>query len=122
MKLLKLSFNKTWEECLRMWKWIAKEIKKPEHRGVADLKEDWCKRNGYSSEQLVDSCFFCTWAETHLKKFHDNTELCTGCPGGKFDPDFNCMYTKYDYLNNPTGFYKKLKQLNRMRLKEQKEK
>jgi hypothetical protein len=108
---MRLTTNKSWELCLKQWGWIIRQLKKDGTLDVEDLKEEWCKANGY--EELDSNCFFCEYARQH----RENVLLPCGCPAKKIDKKFDCLGTDYHYTMNPFAFYKKLKQLNRIRLK-----
>jgi hypothetical protein len=103
------NLNETWELCLKMWKWIAKEKKKKRWHSPSSLKCEWLNNNGFRDIHIACTCFFCHYSAQHGGS-------CNSCPGRKVDPDFNCM-TKPDYVSNPIEFYKLLLALNRKRKK-----
>lgn len=116
-----LNLDETWQLCLKMWKWIIKEFPKlpdPFHEKdiietINDLKDEWCVKNGFEGK-VDNSCFFCEYGCQHAPN------VCGHCPAVKIDPEFDCMNTYYDYSKYPVAFYKKLKQLNKIRLKKKK--
>ena len=103
----KLTLEETWTECMRMWRWIAKKIRKDDTYDVNDLKITWLEKHGYRDEDIISDCFFCEYAEYNGK--------CTSCPGGKVDESFNCENLEYHWQAEPLKFYEKLKELNRIR-------
>jgi len=123
----KLTLSKTWKECLRMWKWIDKEVQK-EFQGtgvgiptVDDLKEKWirCYAPNYR-EKLKHDCFFCEFAVQNDGLMDKKTPLrkirtCSQCPGRLINRQFRCEFVSYSWYQNPRKFYKKLVQLNAKR-------
>jgi hypothetical protein len=103
---MRLSLEKTWTECLRMWKWIAKEKKKDRKLIISELKTIWLTKNHYKPNSILKDCFFCNRAPGD----------CTICPGKEIDPFFNCKNDDYCYFSNPLAFYAKLVSLNKIRL------
>ena len=110
---MKLSLDKTWTECLRMLKWISR--KSLTTSDVSDLKEQYLEQTKYENKITIHDCFFCNYALNHCKD-KDNDRLCNLCPALKYDKDFHCMDILYDYSRHPRKFYKKLKELNKIRL------
>lgn len=111
----KLSLDKTWTECLRMWKWVAGQIKKDSLPlfDVKDLKEKWLNTHGYKNKSISRDCFFCEYA--------DHKHGCsTSCPALEIDEkewevDGCCNY-RWHYEHKPLAFYAKLVELNKIRL------
>ena len=106
----KLTLNETWAECLKMWKWIARQKRKGDINEVSFLKERWLEGNGYCADNVVNYCFFCEYVDKRDKG-------CSLCPGRKIDPRFSCSNSDYDYFDEPILFYKEIKRLNNIRLK-----
>ena len=106
----KLTLNETWIECLKMWKWIAGQKRKGDINSVCSLKRQWLKNNGYCADSVSGNCFFCEYA-------NERGQLCVLCPGKIIDRKFSCSNSDYDYFYRPADFYKKLKRLNKIRLK-----
>jgi len=100
-----MTIDETWENCLAMWKWIAKQVHRP-YTNIADLKAEWAKKNGF--DYLRGYCFFCNYV-------YFNSSSCDNCPGRLVDPNFNCIGTEYDFERHPILFYEKLVSLNRER-------
>ena len=109
----RLSLDKTWEDCLLMWKWLSKKVTDDPHADIDDLKETYTDVKEYN---LVQNCFFCEYADRHLKETDEMYPFtsCTNCPGKKVDKGFNCLeYPKYN--ENPIEFYKLLVRLDKIR-------
>lgn len=106
-----MTLDKTWEECLRMWKWIVEQDRPT---ATVFLKQQWLTENGYDVEQneIKSSCFFCEYDKRHTPT---NACNCHFCPGVKVDTEFSCMISGCDYHNAPI-FYAKLLELNKIRL------
>ena len=71
MKAKKLTLNQTWVLCLKMWKWIAEQVKAGNEDDIEDLKEQWLKKNGWEGELDVelDSGLSMETAKNKLKGF-----------------------------------------------------
>ena len=106
----KLTLNETWTECLKMWKWIAGQKRKGNINNVGFLKKRWLKNNGYCADSVSGNCFFCEYVDKRDRG-------CELCPGRKIDQRFACSNSDYNYFYRPADFYKKLKKLNKIRLK-----
>ena len=101
-----MTLNKTWEECLRMWKWIAK-VHKDGNGDVERLKRKWLKEHGYKPSGIHEQCFFCNAARNN----------CPKCPGKQVSKSFDCTKRPtYKYDEKPKAFYRKLVELNKKRL------
>lgn len=96
--------DKTWKNCLAMWKWIVGRVRYSDIMDVWDLKDQWCRENDFIN--LCDNCFFC---EASLGSG------CKKCPGTLVDSAFHCSNSEYDYGKHPILFYKELLRLNRKR-------
>ena len=115
----RLTLDETWVLCLRMWKWIAKQIRKDPGLGVGSLKTEWVEAHGYEDEELASNCFFCDYAQ---KYYQGDRCICPSCPARKIDPDFDCMDIEYRHIKHPLEFYAELRRLNNIRLKRRKAK
>lgn len=105
----KCSLKKTWEYCLAMWKWIAKEWQKG-RRDISRLKEEWCIEHGF--DDIDNDCFFCHYQMTHFqrKKFNIKPKSeCPRCPGVEVAPQFDCYSSRWD--TDPVKFYRILKRM-----------
>jgi len=122
----RLTLDETWEECLRMWKWIASSPRLPKHKCpshylIVELKRTWLKKEGYDPQGMADKCFFCEYA---VQKYIDsNGKLpkslslrCSYCPGRKVSRKFDCMCDDYNYARFPKRFYAELCRLNKIRM------
>lgn len=107
-----MTLEKTWKECLRMWKWIVEEgIYILDDNRISELKEVWLSINEYGI--LYNNCFFCDYAETH--DGDSNCGSCINCPVQEVDKDFCCQDDGTHWSNNPIEFYEKLVKLNKKR-------
>ena len=103
---MKLSLNKTWQFCLRMWKWIADEKKNGRIKSVYNLKNEWLRKNGFKDVRIIQRCFFCDYAN----------DECFRCPPRLINSSFDCMNNPYNWQYEPTKFYEKLVEINKKRL------
>lgn len=113
----KLSLNKTWEECLRMWRDIITMIDILEECGegasVGVLKYIWMELN-YPNKCFKNDCFFCEYAdEVGSPQLKGG---CWNCPGTKIDPNFACELVGRKWWTNPYEFLEWLEELNKKRL------
>jgi hypothetical protein len=108
-----MTLNQTWKNCLRMWKWIAKNWEPGANIRV--LKRQWfCK---YKPQLDIESdCFFCEYQSQHNTKV-DTLIIpdCMACPGKLVSKHFNCCCKTYNYEYHPKKFYQKLLQLDAKR-------
>ena len=106
-----MTLNKTWKECLRTWKWIAEVVKRGStncgKNCVCVQKEKWLKENGYDSNEIENNCFFCHYSDD---------SSCGECPGRLVDTSFACLFGKTEHHAHPKAFYRKLVELNKIRL------
>lgn len=112
----KLSLNETWDLCLKMWKWIAKEKRADNKLSVDSLKTEWLQNHGFEKDSVYNDCFFCVYEETHTRTVIPKANGCPACPGTKVDLFFNCMDFDYHYDKYPVKFYNKLRALNKIRM------
>lgn len=106
----KLSLDKTWSECLRMWKWIAKQRKQSSEMESTDLKRKWLEDNGYDPYEVFDMCFFCAY-DRRFSSFR-----CSNCPARKVDKRLRTYFCDDFWIARPVKFYAKLVSLNKKRL------
>lgn len=111
----KLSLDKTWELCLKQWKWIAGQVEKGNKDCVAQLKYQWFEVHNFCPNDLCGFCFFCERNEQSK-----STVGCDNCPGRKVDKTFGCRNSQYNYSTEPLAFYAKLLELNKIRLAKKK--
>ncbi len=105
----KYNLRKTWEYCLAMWKYIAKEWQK-DRWNIYQLKREWLEEHGFGSYDINNDCFFCHYQNTHSrrKKF-SKKNICQRCPGVEVAPRFNCENSGWD--TDPVKFYRILKRM-----------
>jgi len=115
---MKLTLAKTWQLCLRMWKWIAKETEEGSTLSIWDLKSQWLEEHGFSFKDLGSGtdCFFCEYNS------QQEGVDCKYCPGYLVSKSFHCYRMSYHHRNRPIQFYKKLVELNNKRLEQNKTK
>ena len=110
----KLPFWKAWRDCLQMWRWIVKEVKKTPTTNIWDAKRQWMKKYRPKLD-LNLSCYFC---EYNLQHGGDPPNDCHYCPGAIIDRRFHCEdIEKYNWGQHPQEFLRKLESLDRMRRK-----
>ena len=95
--------DRCWKNCLKMWKWIAKNWKKGDN--VIAVKKEWLENNGFDANEIYSRCFFCNYC----------SGVCKHCPGVLTHPQFHCQNTSYDYYAKPKKFYAKLLHLDAKR-------
>jgi len=112
----KMNLNDTWENCLAMWKWIAKNANKA---SVFMLKARWLHRHGFNANSIFNNCFFCEYAKHHRggAGYENMKHGCRNCPGIKVDRSFDCAHKDYNFQRKPAAFYKKIVELNKKRRK-----
>lgn len=106
-----LTLKESWINCLKMWSWIPENL--PDGFSelsygakfdiIDNLKEQWLNDNGFAYFML-EHCFFC-----------DYRYGCSTCPGRLVDKRFRCNPSEsssVSYVNNPKGFYERIKELN----------
>lgn len=100
------TLDRTWVNCLRMWKWISENWKKGDN--VVTMKKRWLRNNGFNAGSIKNYCFFCD--------YHSNeNEDCEICPGKLINSQFHCQNVTYNYYLKPKKFYAKLLHLNAKR-------
>ena len=119
----RLTVDQTWEQCLKMWKWISRQCKGKDtnwcETHIDYLKEEWLEKNGIKYNEISQDCFLC---DRTTPKGDDWYE-CRKCPAKKIDRAFNCCepdgFDDEDgafFALYPRLFYAKLKELNKIRL------
>ncbi len=120
----RLTLDETWVLCLKMWKWIAKEvrvaIKAEKEWNVDNLKAKWLRKHGFNPDKVEQECFFCEWGVLKEGRARTWYRYCPHCPAVKVDSDFGCSEPEYAHTERPTLFYKKLLALNKLRLAKKK--
>lgn len=112
----RLTLDETWRECLRMWKFIAKERRKNRTIHPGTLKAKWFKRYYKGRRRPSHLCFFCGYDD------HYGSRQCSSCPARLVDSNFGkygceVFSCYYNWQMRPIAFYNKLVSLNRKRLK-----
>lgn len=125
-----------WKNCLKMWKYVARNIKsqlkkegfdyispdfKPDFSYyyvvsdcVISLKDKWLVDN--YSDSLLAECFFCEAAYSRCKLDNRKHGICYYCPGRIVNSKFQCQNERYAWDKRPIEFYKELCRLNKLRL------
>ncbi len=112
----KLSLDKTWKECIRMWGWIAKCVHQP-YNNVNTLKTKWLKANGYNWDEVKNTCFFCHHTINPVHALFLQYSDCDKCPGRKMEKGWACTERDNHYRNHPIRFYNDLCRLYKLRIK-----
>ena len=107
-----MDLDKTWEECLRMWKWVSERHELTgKESGI--LKVLWLKNHNKNRVKLRFDCYFCEFANN--KQLEGEAE-CKHCPGRLVSSWFHCeRYSTYNWMETPKAFYAKLLELNEKR-------
>ncbi len=120
----RLTLDETWVLCLKMWKWIARQVRAAIKAGktwsVIELKNEWLSNHGLACNNIEHDCFFCEYARKRNPYKEIRGAGCNLCPAKKIVKDFQCVDYLYDYENNPIAFYKRIFQLNKIRLAKKK--
>ncbi len=111
--------DRTWKNCLRMWKWISENL--PERFDerfdnkksavVELLKSQWLRQNGFT-KHLEEDCFFC---EYDMRNGDVDADACDNCPMKIINRQSGCCAKKYHYRKQPKAFYEKLLELDAKR-------
>lgn len=104
----KLNLNETWRLQLQQSGHIARRKKAGDVREVCQIKQDWLTKHGF--EDVENDCFFCEYDNRQQE------DACKVCPARKIDKTFTCCRSDYHYRYRAVDFYKKLRQLNKIRL------
>ena len=104
---MNISLDKTWTFCIRMAKWIAKEMQRDSSQYVGVLKEAYLAQN-HPDLDLYNNCFFCDYND-------DDDNECETCPARLVDLGFHCENDAYSYDRRPADFHKELVRLNKIR-------
>lgn len=109
--MIELTLDETWEKCLKMWRWIVKQIKLHPYSNVEVLKRKWLKKYGFG--KIYNDCFFCDYTFKHA------SIECDKCPAFLVDRYFHCTSNEYCWEKKPAEFLKKITELNKQRLKQE---
>ena len=109
--------DRTWENCLRMWKWITNNLPKGFSEATEEIKDfiidhlkwDWLKNNNFN-RKIIQACFLCEYDKKHKGN-------CDSCPAVLAYPEqeFHCTDDKHNYAYEPILFYKELMDRNARR-------
>ncbi len=111
------NLDRTWKNCLRMWKWISETLTDDftaididaRHKIVSALKVAWLHKHRFTNA-IQENCFFCQYDEEH------GTNDCDMCPPVLVDPKFHCAdYDSYCWCWYPKVFYEKLLEIDKKR-------
>ena len=106
-----ITLEEAWELCLEQWDFIAAKG----YRDVVGNKKrfiDGCASIYTPGFRITvtHNCFFC---EYHCRKASGG-DICAHCPGKLVNSEFDCA----GYSTDPRGFHRKLRKLNKKRLKQ----
>ena len=116
----RLTLDETWKQCLKMWRWIVREVGKREITSplsageITDLKREWIAANGF--KRMLNDCFFCAYDSRYAVE-------CSHCPAGSMEGGdaFWCEYNpEFNWASEPAAFLRKLESLNRKRKRTEK--
>ena len=111
---MKLTLDKTWDECLKMWRWIVRQSCPRDD--IGELKRRYIEKK--ELPDIFCGCFFCEYNVTRRKKASKRLSGgCCFCPARKIDKDFLCDNNNYNYAAKPAAFLRKITELNKIRLK-----
>ena len=104
--------DRSWKNCLKMWKWITKnlplaflELSREEQEEIINkLKRQWVKENKFTN-YIAQYCFFCEYDRNHK---YD----CSTCPARLVEPHFHCDDDLQSYRFDPLNFYIRMLELN----------
>ena len=111
--------DRTWKNCLRMWKWVSENLPKGFASNIGRIRRDivyslkvqWMKDHRYG--EMSNHCFFCGYKDT---EYHFGE--CGSCPGSLANAklkEFWCQGRGRDWGLNPKAFYRKLVELDKKR-------
>ncbi len=104
------NLDRTWKNCLRMWKWVTEQKKARPFKSMRDLKIEWLAIHGFK-RVILCNCFFCECAGEKGAE-----PDCRKCPGKQVSRRFHCeRYSSYHWQNKPKAFYRKLLELDKKR-------
>jgi len=118
MKEKPLSLDETWDECLKMWKWISENYRffASPFFNTEKAKDYYLTNIRKAIKKPNADCFFCDYVDQEYRE--GGLSKCSSCPGRLVDDKFHCVDELYSYTNHPVKFYKKLVSLNARRKNE----
>ena len=107
--------DRSWINCLRMWKWISEKLpdgvsessNKMKEAVVESLKRRWLRKNKFT-KPLQNDCFFCAYDRKHGSE-------CKSCPAELVQHHFHCTDFNYHFTLNPVEFYNRIVRLDKKR-------
>ena len=108
--------DRSWKNCLRMWKWISENLPvgfsafdwEIKERTIDGLKTKWLKDNKFTNAMAAD-CFFCEYDRRRK-------DSCKSCPASLVEAGFHCDEDSLSFRLDPKEFYIRLLELNIKRL------
>ena len=111
------NLDRTWKNCLRMWKWISENLPKgfgklcweEKVSTVNALKTQWLRDHRFTKD-IDENCFFCEYAGAH-------GGCRCNCPGILVNRHFHCNVGEQNcsWAGDPKGFYRELISLDKKR-------
>ncbi len=114
--------DRSWKNCLRMWKWISEhlpggfsELDWDDKVAVLNaLKRQWLTQYRFT-KNIDENCFFCDYAHRRIIGGCDSH-----CPGKMVNRNFHCNPSGHNiiapsWVRNPEAFYERLIELNKIR-------
>ena len=108
-----MKLKTVWKLCIKMWDWIAEEIRAGSKFSVSSLKSQWCRMHGY---ELLSDCFFCDYSDRMFPGSQVVEDLCPHCPARAVAKTFTCQQSPHNYKRAPLSFHAKLHRMNKKRL------
>ena len=107
--------DRSWINCLRMWKWITENLpegfsassERTKEFVIGSLKRQWLRENKFT-KPLSDACFFCEYDKKH-------GDECGHCPAGLVKRGFRCTNCSHHFAHNPVAFYHLITKLDSRR-------
>ncbi|KKM77852.1 hypothetical protein LCGC14_1365870 [marine sediment metagenome] len=107
--------DKSWIDCLRIWKWITENLpdgfsettKSIKDFIIESLKRQWLRENNFT-KLLPNDCFFCAFDQNY-------GDECNSCPARLVEKHFHCTASEYNYAYEPEEFYNLLVKLDKKR-------
>ena len=98
-----MMIDEIWKQCIKMWRWIVRQIEAGDERTIHKLKRTWLQEHGFSPS-IHGACFFC-----------ESCTNCGNCPGAIIDECFSCFRDDIAYNLHPKAFLKELFHLDNIR-------
>jgi len=109
--------DRSWVNCLRMWKWISENLPMGFSESadsikrfiIKHLKLQWLRENRFT-KSLLNDCFFC-----EVNNNSGDSEVCEKCPAVLVKKGFCCMEDGFHYALDPINFYHRILKLSKRR-------